>query len=85
MKTGSKRITVEQSDIDLYARGCPINNPVAAALKSQIYTDAKEIIVYSDEIYIDGVPIFPQSNLIRWLNDWNNGRSVQPSILGFFE
>lgn len=75
------RVTVEM--ISEYAPGDPWNNPIAAAIKEDAAPDAREILVTADEIYIDGQLVTPTLQTTRWINDWNAGRKVAPSILGY--
>lgn len=85
MRTMSQKIiTIEQETINTLARGCPWNNPVAVALKEQAFPEARQILVHTEEdIYVDGMPILPSLSMIRFIKDWNAGRKVVPTVLGY--
>ena len=80
-----KRLTITQEMIDQCVPGCSVNNPLTIAFKTQIYYDAREIVVHGDEVYIDRRLVRPTVPMIRWMIDWNKGKIVKPCILGFTE
>lgn len=79
-----KSITVTHEAIETLVRGCPWNNPITVALKEQGFPDANEIVVHgNDEIYVDGMAVFPTIAMIRFIKDWNSGKKVVPMCLGY--
>jgi hypothetical protein len=79
-----KQVNVTQEMIETYCGECPYNNPIAAAIKEQLYPDASEIIVTGEGVYVDKVLISPKLATTQFINDWFRGRKVQPMILGFW-
>jgi hypothetical protein len=80
-----KRIQVTEEQIKTFARGCQWNNPIAIAMKEQAFPSAREILVTPDEIYVDGCMVTPSLDMIRWMNRWEAGKSVEPMILGYYD
>lgn len=78
-----KEIRVTTEMISECVPGDPWNNPIAMAIKEDAAPNANEIIVTADEIYIDMQLVTPTLQTTRWINDFNAGRKVAPSILGY--
>lgn len=75
------RFIVTREMIETYARGCSINNPITAAIKSDAFPGATEIVVLPDEVYIDRQLFVPTLQTTRWIVRWNQGLRVKPSEL----
>lgn len=79
-----KQLNVTMEMIESFAPGDPTNNPVAVALKEQLFPDASEILVTGESIFVDGAMISPKLETTRFINDFNKGKKVQPMILGVY-
>lgn len=79
-----KKVNVTIEMIEMFAPGCPYNNPIAIAIKEQLFPEAGEILVTGEGIYVDGKLISPQRETTRFILDWNKGKKVVPMILGFY-
>lgn len=80
-----KKLTITQEMIDQCVPGCSVNNPLTIAFKTQIYYDAREIVVNGDEVYVDRRLVRATVPMIRWMIEWHRGKKVKPCILGFIE
>jgi hypothetical protein len=59
----------------------PINNPVALAIKQQVFPHAADIVVQGEDVLVDGEMWTLCIAGIRFLNKWNLGRRVDEQYL----